>query len=224
MYRVEDKYVLPMTDFWLMRNRINNILSPDSNSNEEGYKISSIYFDDIDDTHLRDTVEGNPIRQKYRIRIYNDSLDVIKLEVKFKQYNRVLKKAQKISTAELKKLIDGETIDSPNDLNNARSLFNLAITEHGLRPKVIVTYERKAFVYNPGNVRITFDSNLRGSNQINYFGNKNLVYDYPEGTGTVLEVKYDEFLPKFIAQTLEIDSMWQTANSKYRICREIFEN
>ena len=223
MYRVEDKYVLPHTDFFLLRNRIETILSPDSNSNDDGYKISSVYFDDIEDTHLRDTVEGNPVRQKYRIRIYNDSFNVIKLEVKFKQYNRVFKKAQKISVEELRRLINCQTIESPNDLNNARCLFNLAITERGLRPKVIVTYERKAFVYNPGNVRITFDSNLRGSNQIKYFGDKNLIYDYPEGTGTVLEVKYDEFLPKFIAQTLEIDSMWQTANSKYRICREIFE-
>ena len=223
MYRVEDKYVLPHADFFLLRNRIETILSPDSNSNDDGYKISSVYFDDIEDTHLRDTVEGNPSRQKYRIRIYNDSFDVIKLEVKFKQYNRVFKKAQKISVEELRRLVNCQTIESPNDLNNARCLFNLAITERGLRPKVIVTYERKAFVYNPGNVRITFDSNLRGSNQIKYFGDKNLIYDYPEGTGTVLEVKYDEFLPKFIAQTLEIDSMWQTANSKYRICREIFE-
>lgn len=223
MYRVEDKYVLPHTDFFLLRNRIETILSPDSNSNDDGYKISSVYFDDIEDIHLRDTVEGNPVRQKYRIRIYNDSFNVIKLEVKFKQYNRIFKKAQKISVEELRRLINCQTIESPNDLNNARCLFNLAITERGLRPKVIVTYERKAFVYNPGNVRITFDSNLRGSNQIKYFGDKNLVYDYPEGTGTVLEVKYDEFLPKFIAQTLEIDSMWQTANSKYRICREIFE-
>ncbi|MBQ7705473.1 MAG: polyphosphate polymerase domain-containing protein [Selenomonadaceae bacterium] len=224
MYRVEDKYVLPMTDFWLLRNRIETILSPDSNSNEAGYKISSVYFDDISDTHLRDTVDGNPIRQKYRIRIYNDSFKVIKLEVKFKQYNRVLKKAQKISAAELSKLLNGETIESPNDLDNARTLFNLAIVERGLRPKVIVTYERRAFIYPAGNVRITFDSNLRGSNQLKYFGDKNLVYDYPEGTGTVLEVKYDEFLPKFIAQSLEINSMWQTANSKYRICREIFSN
>ena len=224
MYRVEDKYVLPHTDFFLLRNRIETILSPDSNSNDDGYKISSVYFDDILDTHLRDTVDGNPIRQKYRIRIYNDSFDVIKLEVKFKQYNRILKRAQKISVAEFEKLLNCETIDAPDDLDNARNLFNLAIMERGLRPKVIVTYERRAFIYTPGNVRITFDSNLRGSTQFKYFGNKNLVYEYPEGSGAVLEVKYDEFLPKFIAQTLEINSMWQTANSKYRICREIFEN
>lgn len=222
MYRVENKYVLPPEDFFILRRRIDTILSPDSNSNEQGYKISSIYFDDILDSCLHETVDGNPIRKKYRIRIYNDSFKVIKLEVKCKRYNRAFKEAQKISYEEMLQLVNGKTIESSFDREDARTLFNIAIRERKLQPKVIVTYERKAFTYEWGNVRITFDCNLRGSDRIDLFGDKNLVYDYPEGTGTVLEVKYDEFLPKFIAQTLEIDSMIQTANSKYRLCREIF--
>ena len=42
---------------------------------------------------------------------------------------------------------------------------------------MIVAYERKAYIYEPRNVRITFDRNIRASNQIELFGNKNCIYD-----------------------------------------------
>jgi hypothetical protein len=107
-------------------------------------------------------------------------------------------------------------------MSDPRTNFALAIRNRGLKPKVIVTYERKAFVYETGNVRITFDRNVRGSNRIDLFGDKNLLYEYPKDYNAILEVKYDEFLPDFIAQSLEIDSMWQVSYSKYKICRELY--
>lgn len=224
MYRVEDKYALPDEDFMLMRKRMETILQSDSNSlGDKEYKISSLYFDDIYDTHYRDTVDGVPYRNKYRIRIYNDSFDTIKLEVKTKQYNRIGKRAAGITYEQMQALMHGEVLEWPDDCDDPRAAFNLAIRAENLKPKVIVTYERKAFIYPSGNVRITFDRNIRGSNRIEAFGNADLVYDYPVESANVLEVKYDEFLPDFIAQALETDSMWQTSNSKYRICREIYK-
>ena len=224
MYRVEDKYALSMRDMYILRTRINAILQPDSNdSNLYGYKISSLYFDDIHDTHLIDTINGNPFRKKYRVRIYNDSFDLIKLEVKNKQYNRIKKVSATITKEQLDSLINGETIDSKsNDMDNPINMFNIEMKSRLLRPKVIVTYERKAYVSEVGNVRITFDTNLRGSNHIQLYGKKDLQYDSIKGQDSVLEVKYDEFLPDYIAQTLEINRMWQTAFSKYRLCRELY--
>ena len=93
MLRVEDKYILPPGDYLEMDRRLNAILPPDLNGSPEGYRISSLYFDDLYDTNYYDTVSGNPIRRKFRIRIYNDSFDSIKLEVKTKQYSRSQKEA-----------------------------------------------------------------------------------------------------------------------------------
>ena len=70
MFRVEDKYTMPNSDFLLLKNRIKNILPIDNNHQ---YKISSLYFDDLYDTDLMDTINGNPSRKKMRIRIYDDS-------------------------------------------------------------------------------------------------------------------------------------------------------
>jgi len=223
MYRVEDKYTCSNSELFLLQSRIDSILQADANQySPEGYSIISVYFDDLYDTHLQDTIAGNSSRQKYRIRIYNNSFDTIKLEVKFKQYNRILKESKNITYAEMCTLLGGDPITCSNSPNDPATLFNLAIKEYGLCPKVIVAYERKAYVFSAGNVRITFDRNIRASNLIHKFGSSDLIYDSPDERNAVLEVKYDEFLPGFIAQLLELGNMQQVSYSKYKICREIY--
>lgn len=222
MYRVEDKYALAPPEMALMQKRMEVLLPLDHGTDGGGYRVSSVYFDDLWDTHYHDTANGNPCRKKYRIRIYNDSFSVIKLEVKEKRYNRIQKSSALITQDEMQALLGGETIEAPDDLSDPRTAFNVAIRERCLRPKVIVTYERTAFLYETGNVRITFDRGIRGSDDVERFGDPALLYEYPQEGGAVLEVKYDELLPDFLAQSLENNAMWQTANSKYRICRELY--
>ena len=117
------------------------------------------------------------------------------------------------------RLICGECIDCTYGQDDPATLFNLAIKETDLRPKVIVTYERKAFVYDWGNVRITLDRNVRGSNDILHFGKKELAYDFVRECDAVLEVKYDEFLPDTIKQILNEVHLTKTAFSKYYYAR-----
>ncbi len=223
MYRVEDKYGCCNAELWNLQKRVAYVMESDSNeSSGEGYKVSSLYFDDLWDSCLRDTVEGYRSRRKYRIRIYNDSLQAIKLEVKEKQNNRIYKLSKSITKEEMRQLIVGEPINCSNNYNDPATLFNLAIQTTGLKPKVIVTYERKAFVYEEGNVRITLDRNIRGSNDVLRFGEKEIVYDPVKENDSVLEVKYDEFMPHFILQLLELGNMKQTAYSKYQLCRDLF--
>lgn len=221
MYRVEDKYNCSATELVTLQSRMEAVLRPDVNEGSpEGYSITSLYFDDFSDSCLRDTEDGVNRRNKYRIRIYNDALDVIKLEVKTKRDNRIMKRSKSISIAEMKSLIHGECIEDTASEKDPATLFNLAIKTRGLRPKVVVSYERKAYVYEPGNVRITFDRNIRASGRVEEFGRKNISYDFLQEYDKVLEVKYDEFIPDFLLQLLELGNMQQSAYSKYQLCRE----
>ena len=226
MYRVEDKYSCTLQELAMLQSRIGTVLKPDSNENdEEGYSIISVYFDDIYDTHMQDTVDGNSIRDKYRIRIYNHSFDTIKLEVKSKNYNRVNKKSALITFAQMQQLLQGNSIEHGYSFDDPATLFHIAMSQRKLVPKVIVAYERKAYIYEPGNVRITFDRNIRASNQIGLFGRQEISYDIlRQENDAVLEVKYDEFMPEFISQMLETGNMRQTSYSKYRLCREIYSD
>lgn len=221
MYRVEDKYSCTAAELITLQARIGAVLRPDENEGgPEGYSITSLYFDDFRDSCLRDTEDGVNRRNKYRIRIYNNALDVIKLEVKIKQDNRILKHSKSISMAQMKQLMNGEPIEDDASAEDPATLFNLAIRTQGLRPRVIVSYERKAFVYEPGNVRITFDRNIRAGSRVEEFGQKNISYEFLREYDKVLEVKYDEFIPDFLLQLLELGNMRQTAYSKYQLCRE----
>lgn len=221
MYRVEDKYNCSATELCMLQARMEAVLRPDSNEDgPEGYRIESLYFDDLRDSCLQDTEDGVNRRSKYRIRIYNGSLDVIKLEVKIKQDSRILKRSKTISRVQMESLMRGECIKDGASAEDPATLFNLAIRTQGLRPKVIVAYERKAYVYEPGNVRITFDRNVRANGRVEAFGQKNSSYDFLCEYDKVLEVKYDEFIPGFLLQLLELGNMQQSAYSKYQLCRE----
>lgn len=224
MYRVEDKFFCSEKDLFLLEARLQTVLRPDENQKTaDGYRVTSVYFDDLFDTHLQDTVDGNRLREKYRIRIYNGSYDVIKLEVKYKRDNKVLKKARSITSEQMRTLMGGECIYSDvATTEDPITLFNLAIANRGLRPKIIVEYDRSAYIYEPGNVRITLDRNIRASDQLDAFvRGERLTYEYDRDLSRVLEIKYDEFLPGFIAGILETGNLNQTSYSKYRICREI---
>lgn len=223
MYRVEDKFICDKRELFYLQSKLECVLRSDQNQdNDYGYTITSVYFDDYHDRHLTDAVNGNQIREKYRIRIYNGSYDTIKLEVKYKRDNRILKKSRTISREQMILLMQGKCIeDDAPSLDNTITLFNIAISERKLAPVIIVEYDRKAFVFDAGNVRITLDRNLRFGKRMDLFMHE---ADFPRTRvsepDSVLEVKYDEFMPGFIAGILESGNMRQESYSKYRLCRE----
>lgn len=222
MYRVEDKYQCSEKELFLLQSKLKTILQSDVNQyNDWGYKITSVYFDTCEDTFYTDAEEGNRQRAKYRLRIYNDSFNVIKLEIKYKLDNRVNKKSCLISVEQMQELLSGDPITTNKYNENALILlFNVAIRSWGLKPRVIVEYERKAFIYSWGNVRITLDRNIRSSTDMKGFMGGNIVqYNALPENDCVLEIKYDEFLPGFIARIIESGNMNQISYSKYRLCR-----
>lgn len=222
MYRVENKYNCSENELQILQHRLEGVLKADSNENHpQGYSIISLYFDDLQDTCLHDTEDGVELRDKYRIRIYNNSLETIKLEVKSKKDGYIYKKSKSISKEQLDRLMRGECIENSAAMEDPATLFNLAIRTRGLRPKVIVAYERKAYVFGPGNTRITLDRNVRASKRVEDFGSENISYDFLHEFDKVLEVKYDEFIPGFLLQLLELGNMQQTSYSKYQLCREL---
>ena len=95
----------------------------------------------------------------------------------------------------------------------------LRITQGCYRPKTIIDYQRLAFAYPAGDVRVTFDTDIRGA-----------LYPYGlfEEVGTdalgsteqvLMEVKYTGFLPDMIAETLKEANELSTSHSKYSRAR-----
>ena len=204
----------------LLAGRLKNVMSQDIHQEGDCYEIRSLYFDDLWDRCLDENEAGVDRREKYRIRIYDPRSDVIHLEIKEKNRGLTKKRACDLSREECLAIMEGELPLNPDGrapLNNLQLQMRCARME----PKVIIAYERTAFVHPSGNVRITFDRNIMASRCREDFLEdrvSGMVPVLPAGMH-VLEVKYDEFLPDTIAQQLEIGKLRKTAFSKYYLGR-----
>jgi hypothetical protein len=87
-----------------------------------------------------------------------------------------------------------------------------------LRPTNVVTYRREAYRYHAGNVRITFDSQIKTSNNVNGFLNPDGAV-IPATDKIILEIKYDGFLPDIIRDIVQIGWRNQLEFSKYVVSR-----
>lgn len=220
-YRHELKYMVDERDIALIMSRIRGIMKADKYHPEGKYRIRSVYFDDLYDSALMQNFNGISPRSKYRIRIYNESKETICLEQKIKNYDMTRKISCFLSPEECDYLLQGhgDKILSGKDKELLINL-KLKILQNCFSPKVIVEYERTAFTYNEGNVRITFDKNLASSGYIDRFWEKELPKRPVMMNGkSIMEVKYDEFLPGFIRQAINTGKLERTTFSKYTLCR-----
>ena len=83
-YRHEVKHEISNLDMLILRQRLRAVMKPDSHAKDGQYEIRSLYFDNMDDKALREKLDGVSVREKYRIRMYNNDPSVIRLERKFK--------------------------------------------------------------------------------------------------------------------------------------------
>ncbi len=221
-FRTELKHHINYHDYLVIKSRISKFLSLDENVSENGYEyfIRSIYFDNYNDTALREKLDGLNKRHKYRIRFYNDNHSFIRLEKKSKINGLCKKDSCPITKEQVLKIIDndiGFLIDS--DIPLFHNLY-FEMRANLLKPKTIVDYDREAYIYKTGNVRITFDKNLRSGLVSNDIFNKDLSrLTLADQNNMILEVKYDEFLPEVILDFLQLGERTKTSISKYALCR-----
>ena len=223
--RHELKYLITPAELSVLRGVLKPITQFDPNGDENNeYIIRSLYFDTINDDALMEKIAGVGNRKKYRIRIYNFSDRVIKLECKSKYGDLISKQSVSIPRDLAEQLIAGD----PEGLQRMRHpLLHDVYREMRtrlLRPAVIVDYVREAYLYPAQQVRITFDKQLRtGLYSTDIFNPSLPTYPVFDDPVEVLEVKYDEFLPAHLQTVLSGITAQRSAVSKYTWCRR-YEN
>ena len=223
--RHELKYHITPAEMTVLRSVLTPVMQLDPNGDEHNeYHIRSLYFDTINDDALEEKIAGVGNRKKYRMRIYNFSDEVIKLECKSKYGDLISKQSVSIPRELAEQLIAGD----PDGLQRMRHpLLHDVYREMRtklLRPVVIVDYVREAYIHPAQDVRITFDKTLRTGMYATDMFNPQLptfpVFDDPVD---ILEVKYNEFLPTYIQSILSGVTAQRSAVSKYTWCRR-YEN
>ena len=143
--------------------------------------------------------------------MYNNNLNDLFLEKKIKKDNNVFKYRERITERDVINIYE-DKIDNFINETKLKKDFYLNVKTKLLRPRIIVYYDRVAFEHYLTNYRITLDSNISKNNEINDFlkENKNTsnINKY------ILEVKYEDFIPKHIWDLLKIHVQRQKI-SKY---------
>ncbi len=219
VFRHEWKHEISRSDMLCLRNRLNNVIHPDTHATNGKYFIRSLYFDDLFDTALREKIDGVSVREKFRLRYYNGDTSFILLEKKSKR-NGLCQKRQILITAEEANALINHSFENINI--EGRLLlgeFIFKMQSNGLRAKTIVDYEREPFVYLPGNVRVTIDYNIRTGLMCTDFLNPECATVPVPASPIILEVKWDEFLPNIIRDIVQLRGRRTLAFSKYAVCR-----
>ena len=218
-YRHEWKHEINMADLYAIRARLMAVARGDPHAKDGKYFIRSLYFDNLSDKALREKIDGVDRREKFRIRYYNNDTSFIKLEKKSKVNGLETKYSAPLTKDEAQRIVCGDYEFLRESQHSLLQEFYCKIRYQGLKPRTIVDYTREPFIYGPGNVRVTFDYNIRTGLTCTDFLNPDCV-TIPAGDQIViLEVKWDEFLPSIIKSAVQMPGRRVTAFSKYAQCR-----
>ncbi len=218
--RHEYKHPINYHDYLMISGRLKHLAKQDKHVGGDGtYRVRSLYFDNLSDKALREKIDGTDRREKFRIRYYNDDTDFIRLEKKSKIHGLCEKVSAPVTREEVIRICRGDIdflLKSDKELLQelyAKMRYQL------LRPKVVVDYKREPYVYGPGNVRVTFDSDIRTSLYQSSLFEKDLLTMPTQDEGILMEVKYDAFLPEIMQMAVRVPNRQAEAFSKYAVCR-----
>ena len=224
VFRKEIKYLISHREAMRLQQKLDGMMERDVHGDHGRYFIRSQYYDSIDDQDLWDNLDGMYEKRKIRLRIYSLSDVSAKLEFKCKNGLDGVKYSLPISRAEALRMEQGDAsflLDYETEL--AMRLY-LRITQGCYRPKTIIDYQRLAFAYPAGDVRITFDTDIRGTlypyGLFEEIGTDALALGSTEQV--LMEVKYTGFLPDMIAETLKKADELSTSHSKYSRARMMY--
>ncbi len=223
-YRHELKYIITEGEHRLLSARLKACLKQDYYAGKNGgeYFIRSLYFDDPFDTAVSEKADGVNSRDKFRIRIYNLSDAAIKLERKHKEGPYIKKDSVSLSRAECDAIVSGDyACLLKREEPYAKQFYGIFVSRH-MRPKVIVDYTREPYVFPYQDVRVTFDKNIRTAmRQTDLFSPDLPTYPvWNLKNCMILEVKFNESLPLYVQELVQLDACQHTAASKYVFCRQ----
>ena len=218
--RHEFKHQISPGEDLVLSQRLRTLFLHDKYAGPGGsYRITSLYFDTPYDSAYKEKLDGVDNREKFRLRYYGTDTSFIRLEKKFKRKGLCGKRSASLIQDQAEKILRGDYEFLLKSADPLLIELYSKIRGKGLRPKTIVCYDREAFVYAPGNVRITLDRNLyTGLGSIDFL-NTEIKGIKAMDSSRVLEVKYDEFLPELVRMAVQVPGRQAGACSKYALCR-----
>lgn len=219
--RHEEKYIITYRQYAMLKARAMGALTPDIHGDNGSYVITSLYYDDPVHTALYEKLDGLPEHSKFRVRTYDFSDRVIKLERKDKHGVLTHKWDAPIAREQIA-LLNGP---GPVPDSFPVKLWDLAaqMKSKGVAPVVAVRYRRDAFFHEGSDFRLTFDTCLEaiGPEEAALFSPDFRGLPVLDGNSVIMEIKYGDHIPSFARKLTDVNGK-QLSVSKYALCRELF--
>ena len=200
-------------------------LAPDSNAGDTGaYRVSSLYYDTPRLDAVYEKIDGILRRKKFRLRYYGTPEPqpaAAFFEIKHRYGNKISKERVRLTPEMTQRLLAEQA-----DLCELRQMADTSPVagrilkfhaETPLQPVVIVSYLREAWVGSEDpSLRVTWDHELTAHPPDDYLspGSSSGVQFLPSDQ-VVLEVKFDELLPRWLQQRLIHHGLRPIRYSKY---------
>ena len=211
--RIETKYMINYLDYLRVVDVIKLTFNHDLHGDDDAYNVTSIYLDDLVFSGAADKAFGNEKHKKYRVRFYNDET-LKKLELKEKTGDSSVKYSTSINDEVYNGIInqDLNILEKYFDDDLIRR-FSLDMLKNYITPTCFIKYSREAYVDDTDNLRITFDHSLKGER----YSDEETDIDFKlmGDTMLILEIKYQDYLPRIVRDLLKIINPNQIAYSKY---------
>lgn len=188
------------------------------------YTVRSIYFDSQDLDFYFDKLDSVRVRKKLRVRTYNLADDGAPafLEIKRKIGRRGLKERLMLDLSQVDPVLNGgepeEVLpDLPFLDRKVLDKFRFNLITREMNPVVLVVYEREAMIGRENErCRVTFDQDIRSlvNPRLEQIFEEDALRPFEEAF-FVLEMKFDERMPRWMTRLVRLLDLRAQSYSKY---------
>ena len=191
----------------------------DQNVGREGfYKVASLYYDSPGLSCFWEKLDGEKFRRKVRVRTYGEQPEYAFAEIK-QRYNKSVQKRRcraplEVVSQQMQAMRNGKYQGGVDPVFDEIFLLTRRLN---LRETVIVSYNRMAFFDRyKADLRITIDRNIRARNlDLNLTQHRTKGRHMVAPTSVVLEVKFNETIPRWLCTVLSSFDLQIDRVSKY---------
>lgn len=218
--RFEFKYVLPERRIDQVRRSIRNFVEFDSftDSKKGYYPVTSLYFDNLSLKSYYEKLAGLKFRKKFRVRHYdNKASDNTRayFEVKKRDEVIIFKDRFPSNIKTVRDVLEKGQYEKLKGNDNYGEFMSPFLSGR-LRPTVLVTYKREAYMdVKNSNFRLTFDYDICAKR---VWGLDFEVESYSEPLSkgfVVLEAKFNRIMPAWFGMIIKSNNLRSEAFSKY---------
>ena len=211
--RIEQKYILSELEYQELFKRIESHLEKDIYFEN---KICNLYFDNLNNDFIVNSLEKPKFKEKIRLRSYSvpNIDDIVFLELKGKYDGVVFKRRLEIKLSDFYKYMESYEIKEQYD-NQVMKEIDYLIKKYNLRPKIFIGYDRLSY-YDKDNInfRLTFDRNLRSRTDelALEMGDYGTLFNKGQ---YIMEVKSLQSIPLWFTRILSEMRIYPDSFSKY---------